>query len=42
MAVKQVVKSRADEAGDVPVRRRILEAEFSAFKCALITRGLPG
>lgn len=31
MAVKQVVKSRADEAGDVPVRRRILEAAFSAF-----------
>ncbi|WP_024517914.1 TetR/AcrR family transcriptional regulator [Bradyrhizobium sp. Tv2a-2] len=31
MAVKQVVKSRADEAGDVPVRQRILEAAFSAF-----------
>jgi AcrR family transcriptional regulator len=31
MAVKQVVKSRADESGDVPVRQRILEAAFSAF-----------
>ncbi|QOZ23240.1 hypothetical protein CI1B_45190 [Bradyrhizobium ivorense] len=31
MTVKQVVKSRADAAGEVPVRRRILEAAFSAF-----------
>jgi AcrR family transcriptional regulator len=31
MAVKQVVKSHADERGDAPVRRRILEAAFSSF-----------
>jgi AcrR family transcriptional regulator len=31
MAVKQVVKSPADEAADAPVRQRILEAAFAAF-----------
>ena len=31
MAVKQVVKSRADDAREVPVRQRLLEAAFSAF-----------
>jgi AcrR family transcriptional regulator len=31
MAVKQDVKSHAGEAGEVPVRQRILEAAFSAF-----------
>src|SRR5262249_46754018 len=31
MAVKPVVKSRADEAGEVPVRQRLLEAAFSAL-----------
>jgi AcrR family transcriptional regulator len=31
MAVKPVVKSRADEGGEVPVRQRLLEAAFSAF-----------
>ena len=31
MAAKEVVKSRAEAAGEVPVRQRILEAAFSAF-----------
>src|SRR5215471_20909706 len=31
MAVKQVVKLRADDAREVPVRQRLLEAAFSAF-----------
>ena len=31
MAVKQVVKSRADEAGEATVRQRLLRAAFSAF-----------
>jgi AcrR family transcriptional regulator len=31
MPVKQVVKSRAAEASDAPMRQRILEAAFSAF-----------
>src|SRR5215813_407596 len=31
MPAKEVVKSRAEEAGEVPVRQRILEAAFSAF-----------
>jgi AcrR family transcriptional regulator len=31
MAAKEVVKSRAEAAGEAPVRQRILEAAFSAF-----------
>jgi AcrR family transcriptional regulator len=31
MPAKEVVKSRTQEAGEVPVRQRILEAAFSAF-----------
>src|SRR5215813_7712510 len=31
MPAKEVVKSRAEEADEVPVRQRILEAAFSAF-----------
>jgi AcrR family transcriptional regulator len=31
MPAKEVVKSRAEEAGEVSVRQRILEAAFSAF-----------
>jgi AcrR family transcriptional regulator len=31
MAAKEVVKSRAEAADEVPVRQRILEAAFSAF-----------
>jgi AcrR family transcriptional regulator len=31
MAVERIVKARAAEAGEAPVRRRILEAAFAAF-----------